>query len=116
MHQIVIFLHLLAGVLWAAGLLLLSAGGSIARLGRLAGPVLLLSGLLLALGSAGHDPGKSLAGLYGLLVLAAVLLFGAAIGAARRQAQADGKQIPWRIVAPVAGLCALMALMAHWPF
>lgn len=115
MHQIVIFLHLLAGVLWSAALFSHSGGGGITRIGRLAGPVLLISGLLLALGGAAHDPGKSLVGLYGVFILVAALLFGAAIGAARRPTQSGGPQVPWQIVAPVAALCALMALMAHWP-
>lgn len=116
MHQFVVFLHLLAGVLWSAALLSQHATGGAARLGRMAGPVVLLTGLLLAMGGARHDPSKAIVGLYGLAILIAVLSFGAAIRAMRRQVHPDRGRIPWQVVMPVGILCALMAVMAHWPF
>lgn len=103
-------LHLLAGLVWAAGLLAASSGAaSSAPWARAAGPVLLATGLLLAIGSIRLDDTKAAFGLYGLAVALALIAFAAAIVLARAR-----RPLSW-LVGALAVLSVLMALMAHWP-
>lgn len=116
MHILTTTLHVFAGIIWAAGLL--AAGSDHHRRGlpaRWSGPILLASGGLLAFGSIRHDPSKSLLGLYGLSLLAAVMLFSAMIALARRSSTKPEEPNLWWLLAGTAALSALMVWMAHWP-
>lgn len=110
MHVLTSALHLLAGLVWAAGLLAASSGATTpAPWARAAGPVLLATGLLLAFGSIRLDETKALVGLYGLMVALALAAFAAAIAVARAR-----RPLSW-LVGAFALLSLLMALMAHRP-
>lgn len=117
MNVLVSTFHLMAGIFWAAGLIATLSGADAAgRLSRVWGPVLLFSGMLLAIGRSSHDPSKALVGLYGVFVLLALALFLLSITVVRRRQGDKSRESLSIVMAGLAGLSLLMVLSVHWPW